>query len=154
VTPLNQNVENTNQEHKRRFSNPSKPYKTRHPHYSLLVKSLFGGRLLLSPMAPPPWDTNIFNPLYMTGIQGYPHAMPNKFDKRLPKFSSNNVTSTEKLVDAFYTCFQNHPLKIDDEDMLMKLYVASLVEDVRRWYNNLPDKSIKSWEAFHSVSTL
>jgi hypothetical protein len=56
------------------------------PHNSLVVKSLFGGRLPLSPMAQQPWVTNAFKPLDMSTIQGYPHAMPQKFDKWLPKF--------------------------------------------------------------------
>jgi hypothetical protein len=33
----------------------------------------------------------------------------------------------------------------------MKLFVAYLVENERKWYNNLPDKSIKTWEAFHDT---
>ena len=48
-------------------------------------------------------------------------------------------------------CFQNHPLNNDDEDVVMKLFVASLVEDARKWYNNLLDKSIKTWESFHDT---
>jgi hypothetical protein len=78
----------------------------------------------------------------MSAIQGYPHAMPQKFDKWLPKFPGNNVITVEEHVDAFYMCFQNHPLNNDDEDVVMKLFVASLVEDARKWYNNLPYKSI------------
>jgi len=42
-------------------------------------------------MALQPWVTNTFKPLDMFGIQGYPHAIPDKFDKWLPKFPSNNV---------------------------------------------------------------
>jgi hypothetical protein len=33
----------------------------------------------------------------------------------------------------------------------MKLFVASLVENARKWYNNLPDKSIKTWKYFHDT---
>jgi len=72
--------------------------------------------------------------------------MPQKFDKQLPKFCSNNVVTAEEHIDSFYACFQNHPLNNDDE-----LFAASLVEDARKWYNNLPDKSIKTWEALHDT---
>jgi hypothetical protein len=102
-------------------------------------------------MAQRPWVTNAFKPLDMFAIQGYPHTMPQKFDKWLPKFSGNNVITVEEHIDNFYACFQIHPLNNDDEDVVMKLFVASLVEDARKWYNNLLDKSIKTWEAFHDT---
>jgi hypothetical protein len=33
----------------------------------------------------------------------------------------------------------------------MKLFASSLVQNTRKWYNNLPDKSIKTCEAFHDI---
>jgi hypothetical protein len=102
-------------------------------------------------MALQPWVTNAFNPLDMFGIQGYPHAMPDKFDKWFPKFPGNNVIIVEEHIDTFYACFQNHLLNNDDEDVVMKLFAVSLVENARKWYNNLPDKSIKTWQAFHDT---
>jgi hypothetical protein len=102
-------------------------------------------------MAQRPWVTNAFKPLDMFAIQGYPHTMPQKFDKWLPKFSGNNVIIVEDHIYNFYACFQIQPLNNDDEDVVMKLFVASLVEDARKWYNNLLDKSIKTWEAFHDT---
>jgi predicted NACHT family NTPase len=77
--------------------------------------------------------------------------MSEKFDKWLPKFPANNVNSIEEHIDTFYVCFQNHPLNNDDEDVVMKLFVASLVENERKRYNNLPNKSIKTWKAFHDA---
>jgi hypothetical protein len=44
-----------------------------------------------------------------------------------------------------------HPLNNDDEDVVMNFFVASLVENARKWYNNLPDKSIKTWKYFHDT---
>jgi hypothetical protein len=40
--------------------------------------------------------------------------------------------------------------------MLMNLYsykaiFFTIVEDYRRWYNSLPDKSNKTWDALHKV---
>ena len=87
----------------------------------------------------------------MFSIQGYPHTMPKKFDKWLPKLFRNNIITIEEHIDKFYACFQIQPLNNDDEDVVMKLFVASLVEDARKWYNNLLDKSIKTWEAFHDT---
>jgi hypothetical protein len=102
-------------------------------------------------MAQRPWVTNAFKPLDMSRIPGYPHAMPQKFDKWLPKFSGNNVITIEEHLDNFWASFQNNPLNNDDEDIVMKLFVASFVEDARKWYNSLPDKSIKTWDTFHDV---
>jgi hypothetical protein len=55
----------------------------------------------------------------MSRIRGYPHDMPEKFDKLLPKFPGNNVITIEEHVNTFYACFQNHPLNNDDEDVFM-----------------------------------
>jgi hypothetical protein len=74
-----------------------------------------------------PWVTDAFKPLDMFGIHGYPCAMPDKFDKWLPKFPGNNFMSIEEHMDTFCACFKNHPLNNDDEDVFMKLFVASLV---------------------------
>jgi hypothetical protein len=83
-------------------------------------------------------QTSTFKPLNMSEIWGYRHDMPEKFDKWLPKFPSNNVIVVENHVDTFYTCFQNHPLSNDDEEVVMKLFATSLVENARKCYNNLP----------------
>jgi mitochondrial fission protein ELM1 len=56
-------VESTNQMTNRRFANLPKAYRRNPPHNSPIVKSLFGGRLPLSPMAQNPWAVNVFNPL-------------------------------------------------------------------------------------------
>jgi hypothetical protein len=53
-------------------------------------------------MALQPWVSNIFKPLDMTGIQGYPHDLPKDVDRWLPKFSNNNDTSTEDHLSLFY----------------------------------------------------
>jgi hypothetical protein len=77
----------------RRYTNPPKTYKRRLPHNSPVVKSLFGGNLPLSTMAQKQWVSNIFKPLDMSAIPGYPRQMPPKFEKWLPKFSGNDVTT-------------------------------------------------------------
>jgi hypothetical protein len=86
----------------------------------------------------------------MLAIQGYPHVMPRKFDKWFPKFPRNNFITVEEHMHTFYMCFQNYPLNNDDEDVVMKLFFASLCEDDIKWYN-LPNKSMKTWDAFHDA---
>jgi len=87
----------------------------------------------------------------MSAILGYPRDRPQKFKKWLPKFSGNNVITAGEHLDNFWGCFQNHPLNNDDEDIVMRLFAASIVEDARKWYNSLPDKFVKTWDDFHKV---
>jgi hypothetical protein len=91
-------------------------YNKRPPRNSLVVKSLINQRLPLSLMDLQPWVTHDFKPLDMFGIQGYPHVMPNKSDKWLPKFPGNNVISVEEHIDSFYAFF-----KITHLIMMMKM---------------------------------
>jgi hypothetical protein len=102
-------------------------------------------------MAQKPWTTKAFKPLDMSAIPGYPHNMPPKFEKWLPKFSGNDVTTIEEHLDNFWACFQLHPIPDEEEDVVLRLFSATFVEDARKWYNNLPDKGIKTWDDFHKV---
>jgi hypothetical protein len=52
-------------------------------------------------MAQKPWVANVFKPSDMSAIPGYPRNMPQKLEKWLPKFSSNDVTSAEEHLDNF-----------------------------------------------------
>ena len=97
-----------------------------------MVKSLFGGKLPLSSMAQNPWVSNVFKALNMFAIRGYPCNMPRKFEKWLPKFSGNDVTTVEEHVDNFWCCFQTHTISDDAEDVVMKFFSATFVEDTRR----------------------
>jgi hypothetical protein len=69
----------------------------------------------------------------------------------LPKFSGNDVTIAEEHLDNLWACFQNHTINDDVEDVVMKLFSATFVEDARRWYNSLPSKGIKNWDAFEEA---
>jgi len=42
--------------------------------------------------------------------------------------------------------FQFHPISDDDEYLAMKLLYATLYDGARRWYNGLPNASIKSMD--------
>jgi hypothetical protein len=135
----------------RRYSNPPKTYKRRLPHNSPVIKSLFGGNLPLSSMAQKQWVSNIFKPLDMSAIPGYPHNMPLKFEKWFPKFSGNDVTIVEEHLDNFWAFFQLNLVSDDVEDVVMKLFSSTFVDDARRWYNSLPSKSIKTWDDFEET---
>jgi hypothetical protein len=42
-----------------------------------------------------PWEKDLYKPLNMSTIQGYPNAMPKESNKWLPKFPGNNVVTVE-----------------------------------------------------------
>jgi hypothetical protein len=94
----------------------------------------------------PPWDPgNIFRPLDMSEIPGYPRQMlPEHTKSWLPKFSGNDETITEEHMSIFWAFFQFFPVDEDVEDLVMKLFAVTLHDDARIWFNGLPDKSIKS----------
>jgi hypothetical protein len=81
-------------------------------------------------MAQKPWVANVFKPLDMFAIPRYPHNMPQKFEKWFPKFFGNDVTTVEEHLDNFWACFQTHPVNDEDEDIVMRLFSTTFVEDL------------------------
>jgi hypothetical protein len=102
-------------------------------------------------MATQPWVTNSYKALDMSRIQGYPHNLPNKFDKWLPKFSGNNVIIVEDHITHFYNSLGVHGVPNEHEDVAMKLFSISLEENARSWYNSLPPTSIRTCKSFHEA---
>jgi len=35
--------------------------------------------------------------------------------------------------------------------IVLRFFSTTFVDDSRKWYNNLPDKGIKTWDKFHKV---
>jgi hypothetical protein len=106
----------------------------------------------ISPMAPPKWASdNIFKPLDMSRICGFPHDMPKGVGSWLSKFSGNNDTEVDYHLRRFYDEFGSHEVNTQHQDMIMKLFSTSLIGDAKAWYDNLPSKSIKTWEDFQNA---
>jgi hypothetical protein len=51
----------------------------------------------------------------------------------------------------FWKFFQHFPIDDEAEDLVMKLFSASLHGEARRWYDNLPAASINSMELFEEI---
>jgi hypothetical protein len=51
----------------------------------------------------------------------------------------------------FWTFFQYRPVSDDAEDLVMKLFSATLHGEARRWYDNLPTASITSMDQFEEI---
>jgi hypothetical protein len=87
----------------------------------------------------------------MSAIPGYPRQMPPKYEKWLPKFTGTDATSAEENMSNFWEFFQLHPISDDDEDLVMKLFSATLYDAARRWYLILPDGSIKTIDRLEKI---
>jgi hypothetical protein len=54
--------------------------------------------------------------------------MPPKYEKWLPKFTGTDATSAEEHMSSFWPFFQLHPIVDDAEDLVMKLFSATLYD--------------------------
>jgi hypothetical protein len=97
------------------------------------------------------WSSTLFRPLDMSAIPGYPRQMPPKYEKWLPKFTGTDATSAEEHMSSFWAFFQLHPIADDAEDLVMKLFSATLYDAARRWYLSLPDGSIKTMDKLEEL---
>jgi hypothetical protein len=126
---------------------------------------LFGGNLPLNTMAhtqystqtqtqnqgQKKWVSKLFNPLDMSAILGYPRQMLAKYEKWFPRFTGNDVTSADDHMSNLWDFFQLNPVSDDDEVLVMKLFSTTLQDVARRWYDSLPDASIKTMDQLEEV---
>jgi hypothetical protein len=80
----------------------------------------------------------------MSAIPDYHRQMPPMYEKWLPKFTDTDAISAEEHMSNFWAFFQLHPISDDAEDLVMKLFSATLYDASRRLYLSLPDGSIKT----------
>jgi hypothetical protein len=97
------------------------------------------------------WSSNLFKPLDMSAILGYPRQMPPKYEKWLPKFTSIDAIGAEEHMSSFWAFFQLQPIADDTEDLIMKLFSATLYDAAIRWYLSLPDGSIKTMDKLEEI---
>ena len=77
--------------------------------------------------------------------------MPPRYEKWLPKFTGSDEENANKHVCDFYAFFELHPISDDSEDLAMKLFSATLHDNAKRWYDDLPDASITSMDQLEKV---
>jgi hypothetical protein len=82
----------------------------------------------------------------MSSIPSYPRKIPPKYEKWLLNFTSIDAISAEEHMRNFWAFFQLHPVCDDPEDLVMKLFFATLLDASRHWYHSLPDGSINTME--------
>jgi hypothetical protein len=77
--------------------------------------------------------------------------MPPKYEKWLPKFTGTGATSVEEHMSSLWAFFQLHPISDNAEDLVMKLFSATLYDAARRWYLGLPYGSIKTMDRLEEI---
>lgn len=87
-----------------------------------------------------------YRPLFFDGIPGQPNVIPNEIREKIPLFTRNNVITCEQHLKLFTYIINDY--EIEHEDVVMKLFVQSLVEDDRDWYRGLSENNIASWDEF------
>jgi hypothetical protein len=97
------------------------------------------------------WDPGNYKPLDMSKIPGYPRKMPPFYKDWLPRFAGIDGESPDYHMSKFWEFFQYFPISDEAEDLVMKLFSASLHGGARRWYDNLPAASITSMDHFEEI---
>lgn len=67
----------------------------------------------------------------------------------MPKFTGIEGVSVEEHLESFYNFADN--LDIYEEDVWMRVFVQSLDGDARKWFNELPPRTIADIEALDDV---
>jgi hypothetical protein len=89
-----------------------------------------------------PW--NISSPLNLAHAT---HSLP-KFKENLPKFSKNNIVTTNEHLVAFSNVYHN--IGANDNDTCMRLFVNSLKGKETKYFFDLPPKILSTWEELFS----
>ena len=83
------------------------------------------------------------------GIPGAPNPVSFDLRNKVVKFSGNNVGTGKEHLRILIDMLNDY--EVEHEDVVMKLFVHSLIEDARDWLRRLPDDSICSWSDLESL---
>lgn len=84
-----------------------------------------------------------------SGIMMCPYPIPNKIRTAIPKFTGSNAVTGEAHCKVFDAVIEDFGLPY--EDVKIRLFMQSLIEDARDWFRTLPDASIRSLVEFKSL---
>ncbi|XP_059078219.1 uncharacterized protein LOC131876760 [Cryptomeria japonica] len=80
--------------------------------------------------------------------QSYPNHVPIEMRDKLHKFAGNNAISADERLNLLGDMINDY--EIANENVIMKLFVQSLVEDAQDWYRGLPMDSIETEKPIES----
>ena len=72
-------------------------------------------------------------------------------EKWLHEFTCTDAISAKEHVNNFWAFFQLHPISDDAEDLVIKLFSATLYDVARHWYLGLPGGSIKTMDRLEKI---
>jgi hypothetical protein len=90
-----------------------------------------------------------YKPLYFTNIVGAPHDIPKSVIDKLHIFQGNNAMLAGDHWNPFMTMMKR--TNVQHQDMLMKLFILSLEEDVVDWFTSLLDNNINTFSQLESI---
>ena len=92
-----------------------------------------------------------YAPLSRDHIPGFPNKIPNvDWSRNLPTFNADGKKDAALHLVRFHMHIRK--LKISfPEDCLMKMFMATLEDEARSWYESLPSASIYCLRDFHTV---
>ena len=61
-----------------------------------------------------PWASDLYKPLNMATIPGYPNNMPKESHKWFPKFMRKNVVTPEEHLDAIGVDMEDNDIEHED----------------------------------------
>jgi hypothetical protein len=97
------------------------------------------------------WYPGNYRPLDMSKIPGYPRKMPLSYKNLLPRFFGLDGESFNYHMRKFWEFFQYRPISDEAEDLVMKLFSASLHGEAKKWYDNLLAANIISMDHFEEI---
>ena len=97
------------------------------------------------PPPPPTWRDR--SPLNLTPLL---HAMPQNFDKALPKFEPNEEILVDDHLQSFYLALEGLQ-ETEHEDVVCRLFSHTLKGKAASWYFSLQKNSITNWNTFERL---
>jgi hypothetical protein len=107
--------------------------------------------LMMKPTMNSQWDMGNYKYLDMSNILRYPQQIPFEYKNFLPRFIGGDRERDDYHMRNFWNFFLSYPITDDVEDLVMKIFFASLDCNAREWYENLPDASITTMEQFEET---
>jgi hypothetical protein len=94
-----------------------------------------------------------FAPFNFSAIPGFPNVVPSldEWGDYLPIFGKGEEDNPAQHLIEFHELM--HQWEIHHEDVLLKMFMFSLVGDARKWYRSLPPATISSLSDFHAAFT-
>ena len=76
------------------------------------------------------------------------HDLPQNYGQKIPFFGGDGNFTARKHVDRFDDYVDLY--MVDEDDVKMRLFVLSLSREVKKWFGDLPARSILTFQTFQT----